>query len=169
MILDTLGDEVLPESEVLSDGEITLHPGSLPADIGPVMKFAMGDRYNRTPEPELVKGLELCKYLWIAKAGDVIGGVLMLCFLDKLNWWTLDAYKNSEHDNNAGDYSYRAGRLVIEWFFKNFDSKELRTMHRTANHAATKICERLGFETSHLNQEFIILKLEREKWAGTLY
>ena len=167
MILDTLGDEILKEAEGLVDGDIVLTPGSLPEDIGLVMKFAMGDRYNQTPEPQLVKGLEFVKYLWIGEANGVIGGVLMLCWLENLQCWTLDAYKNSEHDNTLGDYSYRSGRLVIDWFFRNVDAKELRTMHRTDNKLATKVCQRLGFEITHkLGDAFVMMTLEREFYGN---
>jgi hypothetical protein len=165
MILDTLGDQITPETPGLSDQEIILQPGSLPADIGLVMKFAMGDRYNKTPEPQLVKGLEFVKHLWIGKVNEEIGGVVMLCWLENLQKWTLDAYKNSEHDNKLGDYSFRAGQLVIDWFFKNIDASCLTTMHRTDNRLATKMCERLGFEITHkLGEEFVFLTLERETW-----
>lgn len=165
-LVDPLGDEIIPDAEVLKDNDIILTPGSLPEDIELVMKFALGDRYNETPEPQLVKGLELVKYLWIGKVNESIGGVVMICFLDKLDWWTLDAYKNSEHDNRDGDYSFRAGRLVIDWFFTNMDADSLRTMHRTDNVLATKMCERLGFEKTHHNPEFVVLRLMRDKWAS---
>ena len=168
MILDALGDELTKETEPLKDGDITLVPGSLPADIGLVMKFAMGDRYNQTPEPQLVKGLELVKHLWIGKVGDEIGGIIALCWLHNLQKWSLDAYKSNEHDNRLGDYSFRAGRLVIDWFFKNIDDDKLITIHRSANHAATKLCERLGFEITHkLGDEFTVLTLTRDIWDGT--
>ncbi len=165
MILDSLGDQVLPSAKVLTDGEIILTPGSLPEDIELVMKFALGDRYNQTPEEHLVKGLELCQYLWIGKANGVIGGVIMICFLDKLNWWTLDAYKNNEHDNREGDFSYRAGKLVTNWFFENFDSNEIHTIHRTDNRGATKVCERLGFSEKHVNPEFVYMRMRRPHGA----
>lgn len=166
MIVDTLGDEILPASCALMDSEVVLYPGSLPEDIGVVMKFAMGDRYNQTPEPQIVKGLEMMKYLWIAKVNGELSGVLMLCYLENLNKWTLDAYKGNEHDNRVGDYSFRAGRLVIDWFFKNITEDKLMTMHRTDNHAATKMCERLGFEVTHkLGEVFTFLTLKRESWA----
>ena len=166
MILDALGEEVLPETPGLRDGDIILQPGSLPADIGLVMKFAMGDRYNQTPEPQIVKGLELVKYLWIGKANDSIGGVVMLCWLENLQCWSLDAYKSDDHDNRFGDYSFRSGRLVIDWFFKNIENDKLITIHRTANYAATKLCERLGFEITHkLGDAFTVLTLTREAWV----
>lgn len=167
MILNALGEEVFPEATGLKDGDITLVPGSLPADIGLVMKLAMGDRYNQTPEPQVVKGLELMKHLWIGKVNDVIGGIVMLCYLENIGKWSLDAYKNDEHDNRLGDYSVRSGRLVIDWFFQNIVAKELITIHRTANKAATKVCERLGFEITHrLGDEFTVLTLTRSKWDG---
>lgn len=168
MILDALGDEILPEAVGLHDGEITLIPGSLPKDIGIVMKLAMGDRYNQTPEAQVVKGLEFVKYLWVGESKGVVGGVVMLCWLENLQCWTLDAYKNDSHDNKLGDYSFRAGRLAIDWFFKNIVSNKLMTIHRTANYAATKVCQRLGFEITHkLGDAFTVLTITREKWDGT--
>ena len=165
MLVDPLGNEIIPEAETLKDGDIILTPGSLPADIGLVLKFAMGDRYNQTPEPQLVKGLELCKYLWIGKANGVIGGVILICFLDRLNWWTIDAYKNSEHDNLLGDYSYRAGKLVADWFFGNFDENELHTIHKTDHRAATKVCQRIGFTEKNVNHEFTFMRMRRPNGA----
>lgn len=167
-IVDPSGIEILPDIEPLMEGEITLTPGSLPEDIGLVMKFAMGDRYNQTPEPQLVKGLELCKYLWIGRVDGVIGGIIALCYLENLDKWSLDAYKNDEHDNRIGDYSFRAGRLVRDWFFKKLGKDKLITIHRTQNFAATKVCERLGFEITHrLGDAFTVLTLERDVWDGT--
>lgn len=168
LLVDPSGMEILPEIETLKEGDITLTPGSLPEDIGIVLKFAMGDRYNQTPEPQLVKGLEFMKYLWIGRANESIGGVLMLCYLENIQKWTLDAYKNNEHDNKEGDYSFRSGRLVIDWFFNNLQEDKLITIHRTANRLATKLCERLGFEITHkLGDEFTILTLERDTWDLT--
>lgn len=165
MILDALGDPITKETEALKDGDITLVPGSLPAEIGLVMKFAMGDRYNQTPEPQLVKGLEFVKHLWIGKVNQEIGGVVMLCYLENLQKWTLDAYKGEDHDNRFGDYSFRSGRLVIDWFFKNIEEDKLITIHRVENRAATRLCERLGFTITHkLGEEFTVLTLEREQW-----
>ncbi len=167
-LVDAYGMEIFPEAEILKDGDISLIPGSLPKDIGLVMKFAMGDRYNQTPEPQVVKGLELVKHLWIGKCGETIGGIVMLCWLDNLQKWSLDAYKGDELDNRFGDYSFRSGRLVIDWFFKNIHEDKLITMHRTANRPATKLCQRLGFEITHkLGEEFTFLTIERETWAGT--
>ncbi len=168
MILNTLGDEIVKEAEALKDGDIVLMPGSLPADIGIVMKFAMGDRYSQTPEPQLVKGLELVRHLWIGKANETIGGVVMLCWLHNLQKWSLDAYKGDDHDNKLGDYSFRSGRLVVDWFFKNIGEDKLITIHRTANRAATKLCQRLGFEITHrLGEEFTVLTITREAWDLT--
>lgn len=165
MIVDALGDVLTKDSEVLKDGDITLIPGSLPKDIGIVMKFAMGDRYNKTPEPQIVKGLELMKHLWIGKVNEAIGGVLMLCYLENLQKWSLDAYKGNDFDNRLGDYSFRAGRLVVDWFFRNITEDKLITMHRTVNRSATKLCERLGFEVTHkLGEEFTVLTITRGQW-----
>lgn len=163
--VDPTGMEILPDIEPLTDGDIVLAPGSLPEDIELVMKFAMGDRYNQTPEEQMVKGLEFCKYLWIGKVNGVIGGIVMLCYLENLDKWSLDAYKNQEHDNRVGDYSLRAGTLVRDWFFKKIGKDKLITMHRTANKLATRLCERLGFEITHkLGDEFVFLTLEKESW-----
>ena len=170
MILNSLGEDILPEINALADGEIALIPGSLPKDIEILLKFAMGDRYNQTPEEQLVKGLEFCKYLWIGKANGAIGGVVMLCYVENLQKWTLDAYKNHEHDNGIGNYSFRSGRLVIDWFFKNIQEDKLVTIHRTANRSATKLCEKLGFRITHkLGEEFTFLTLTREQWDLTGY
>lgn len=170
MILDAGGYEILPEAEVLKDNDILLVPGSMKENKDLVLKFAMGDRYSQTPEPQLERGLEFVKYLWLGKANEEIGGVLFLCFLDHMNWWTLDAYKNDKHDNADGNYSYRAGKLVMDWFFQNIESAdELHTIHRRANHAATKVCERLGFKEKYLNPEFMIMHLRRKEWALTGY
>src|SRR5687768_9822795 len=105
----------------LRDGDISLEPVKLENVKDLLMKYAAGDKFNKTPEAQLEKGLELVKYTWICRAEGKVGGIVVICFLDHMNWWTLDAYKNDEHDNREGDFSYRAGMMAIDWFFKSHD------------------------------------------------
>lgn len=158
-------DEVINPT-VLKDRDLLLMPSTLRESADYILKMACKDRYNKTPREELSRGLQFVKYVWICKNSDGVGGVVFMCYLDHMNWWTLDAYKDESVDNKSGDWSYRSARLVIDWFFESHREKELHTLHRTDNHAATKMCERLGFEKKYLNPEFIILSLRRSKWAS---
>lgn len=165
MILDTdtLMQEAMPE--VLHENNVTLYPGTYREHKEYLLKLAGIDRYNRTPREQLEKGLEHIKYLWLGKASGEIGGILFMCYLKHMGWWTLDAYKDPAIDNRDGDWSYRGAKLVIDWFFKNHTVNDLYTIHRVENHAATKMCERLGFKVRYANPQFIILKKRRDLWV----
>ena len=164
MNFDTLLIEPVVYPSSLRDGELILTPTTLKESEDYILKLACKDRYNVTPKDQLARGLQYVKYVWIGKNSDGVGGVLFMCYLDHMNWWTLDAYKEDSVDNKQGDWSYRAGRLAIDWFFENHNVKELYTLHRTDNRAATKVCHMLGFEDKFLNPEFIILSIRRLKW-----
>jgi hypothetical protein len=163
MILDATGEPIFSEMEVLKDGDITLIPSTLKESKELILKFAMGDRYNKTPTEQVIKGMELIKYVWIGMSNGDIGGVIFMFHLvNTTQWWTLDAYKNNEHDNRLGDFSFRSGRLVVDWFFQNHPfEKEIYTMHPTSNRAAKKVCERLGFQIKYDNPEWNVLNLRR--------
>ena len=143
---------------ILSDGEITLFPST---DTEYLLKLARTNKYTHCTEEELVKSLDYVKYAWNGYAGRTLSGIVYLCYLPRYDWWTLDAYKEDEllkFINNKGDFSYRAGKLVIDWFFKNVNSKTLYTVHERENRGATVVCKRLGFKESGFINDFIVLK-----------
>ena len=161
--VDTLFHEATPSALVESD--CVLYPGTYREHKDYLLKLAGLDKHNRTPQEQLEKGLEFIKYLWVGKAAGELGGVLFICYLKHMDWWTLDAYKDSNIDNRDGDWSFRAANLVMDWFFKNHAVNDLYTIHRVENHAATKMCERLGFKVRYANPGFIILKKRRDLWV----
>lgn len=133
-----------------------------------LIEFASKDKHGKMEIPELVEGMPLVKHVWLGKTRGVIGGILFLCYLENRDWWTLDAYKNDKllkEMNNRGDYSFRAGKMVIDWFFENKNVNRLYTIHDVKNKPATIVCERLGFETDGFLEAFIIQTIWREKWA----
>lgn len=165
MILDPLTLQPVFSSQILSDGALRLEQIEPVEAQEYILKLACKDRYNVTPREQLSKGLEHIKYAWICKNEDGVGGVAFMCYLEHMNWWTLDAYKEDSVDNKHGDWSFRTGRLAIDWFFTNNISDSLYTIHRTQNRGATKVCQRIGFEIKYANPQFVILKMRRNTWA----
>ena len=164
MIADNiLIDQLVPQS-VLKDGDLVLYPATLKESEDYILKMACKDKYNVSPKEQLARGLQFVKYTWIAKNEDGVGGVLFMCYLEHMSWWTLDAYKE-DSVNNRGDWSFRAGRLVIDWFFRNHNVQDLYTIHKKENHAATKLCERLGFKARYTNPQFTIFRIRRNLWV----
>lgn len=142
----------LPE---LSDRELKLIPSE---DKEYIVYLANRNKYHLS---EVIgTSLDYIKHIWLGEVEGERAGVIYLCYLPNVCWWTLDAYKEDEalrKINPRGDFSYRAGKLVLKWFYENI-GKTIYTGHETLNRGATLVCKRLGFEEiGHLN-EFVIMK-----------
>lgn len=148
----------LPE---LVDRDITLRPSD---DREYLLELSKRYKLNKLNDSELTRSLEYVKHLWLGERLGTLAGVIYLCFIPNFNWWTLDAYKDDrllKSLDNKGDFSYRAGKLIIDWFFENKIDSTLYTVHEEANRGATIVCKRLGFKEVGLFDSFLILKLER--------
>lgn len=143
---------------ILQDHEITLEQTE---DKSYLVELVKQNKYNLLNDQGIKKGLEYIRFLWIGRASGVIGGVLFFCYIPHLNIWTFDAYKEDQrlkNLDNRGNFSYRAGRLVIDWFFTTEITRELFTMHDQKNRGATIVCKKLGFDTVGIENGFVIMR-----------
>ena len=144
----------------LTDREIELEPSTVEDNREYLLKLAVQDKFNRTDLDKLTEGLKLIRYIWVGRAHGIRGGIVFICFIPSLNFWTLDAYKE-DHAlrlvNTQGDFSFRAATLVIDWFFKTH-AEDLYTIHRVENRGATIVCKRLGFEIVAEYSYFVTLR-----------
>lgn len=139
-----------PITRLLKDEVVTLEPFKIEDDPLYLMDLVSKDRYNMVP-PSMA--LELFKkysvHLWKGyynRAGKkTLFCMVFLCYVAVQKRWYLDAYRDdSAVDKGSTDLSYRAGRMVLDWFFLNYRT-DIFTSHSIKNVAATKICEKLGF------------------------
>lgn len=146
---------------LLLDAEIELVPSH---DKDYILKLALLNKFHTVKSLEINNALDYVRHIWVGYADGVKAGVVYLCYLPCYDWWTLDAYKEDDllkFINNAGNYSFRAGKLVMDWFFANIKHPELHTVHERANRGATVVCKKLGFKESGYIGEYIVLKKAR--------
>lgn len=127
-----------------------------------LLQLALSNKYNKLSEKDLTKSLSYIKYAWIGEVRGQKAGVIFLCYIEPIDWWTLDAYKEDKllkHLDNHGDFSYRSGTLITNWFMQTM-KKDLYTVHEVANRAATIVCKRIGFSPVTTFNQFIVLKKE---------
>lgn len=142
---------------VFVEGNITLTPSD---DYCYIIDLAQKYKYNTLSLHALNIACDFVKHIWVGTVNGVKAGVVFLCYIPAFNWWTLDAYKDDallKSLDNKGNFSYRSGRLVMDWFFKNIRD-ELYTAHEKQNRGATIVCKRLGFKESGYIKDFIVLK-----------
>lgn len=100
------------------------------------------------------------RYFWIGEVQGRRAGLVYLCFMPGWDVWTLDAYRDdNESLYNRGDYSYRTGKLIMDWF-KESIGEDLYAMPHKQNRPAIFLAKRLGFKFDSFINEFIILKKE---------
>jgi hypothetical protein len=146
---------------ILTDGEIVLQPG---AELEYFSELVQKYRFNCYNEYGITKAFGNIKHFWTGSTRGIPGGVLFVHYVPALGRWFFDAYKDDEklkNLDNRGDFSYKAGRLVINWFFEKGFSPELFTAHETANRGATLVCKRLGFRTEEIKNDFVVMKIGR--------
>jgi hypothetical protein len=139
---------------ILTDGDITLEQTE---DKSYLVELMGKDKYHVLDD----KKLEYVRFLWVGRVSGVLGGVIYFCYFPPQNWWTFDAYKEDERLkklDNQGNFSYRAGKLAIDWFFEKGIAQELFTGHDIKNRGATIICKRLGFKFIGYLKKFVVLK-----------
>lgn len=154
---------------LLEDEVISLKPFTRMENYDYLVHLISTYRYSHFITDSDIKNM-LCRantHCWTAydKQSGFSFGVIYLTQLDKT--WTLDAYRDEPMTTilgNGNEYSYRAGKLVCDYFFSEVD-KVLLTAHSVKNRAATIICKKLGFKTHKVYDtyfgQFIILKKER--------
>lgn len=139
--------------EKLQDDLVRLEP--IVDSAGMKYLFSLMPKYklDTNDHPSKIKvTLKYGKHFWLGRTesfvGMVRGGVIYLCYMPEYDIWTLDAYRDDQllrALNRRGNFSYRSGKLVMDWFFKTY-RKHLYTVHDLRNRAATLVCRRLGFE-----------------------
>lgn len=142
---------------ILQDGEIILE---LTEDRKYLTELMLRNKYTILNERGVEKFLKYVRYVWVGRASGMLGGVLFFCFYPELNRWTFDAYKEDDKLkvlDNKGDFSYKSGRLVVNWFFECKVSDKLFTMHDQKNRGATLVCKRLGFKPVECTGDFLTL------------
>jgi len=153
----------------LTDREIKLKYGRSDDADDYLISLAGKYKYSSLPPEERRKALCYIKHFWTGEAYGHRAGVVYICRYPEVDWWTLDAYRDDDvlkEINTKGNYSYRAGKLVIDWFFEKKIAEDLLTMHDERNRAATLVCQKLGFEEDGFIQNFIRLKLRRSTWES---
>lgn len=157
--------------EVLKDKELKLTPFESKLDFDYLCSLIEHYKYNTIGSYERMREL-LDRYgreYWTGSSGVYKLGVIFLMYLAEMDEWTLDAYddiQNKQIADPKGDFSYRAGKLIIDYFFRTHDVKILTTRHDIRNRAATVVCKRLGFKVTgkiYLTDigEHIVMRLER--------
>lgn len=142
----------------LRNNELILKPTSLEESREYILLLADEDRYKRTPVQELDTPLQYVQNVWIAEVDGHRIGVLIICYIPELDWWTFDAYRDKNLDNKLGDYSYTAAKFVLNWFFNNPPVyKEIHAMHTIPNRAARMMCKRLGFKDKSIIDQINIM------------
>lgn len=147
---------VLP---AFAERDFTLTPTD---DRSYLLELALSNKYNKLSEKDLTKSLGYIKYVWVGETKSRKAGVIFLCYIEPIDWWTLDAYKDDsllKVLDNRGDFSYRSGTLITNWFMQTL-KKDLYTVHEEANRAATVVSKRIGFKEITTFDQFIILKKE---------
>lgn len=140
---------------ILEDGDVKL---TLTNDRSYFYKLAKENKYTQGKVKNIILSIPYIKYLWVGEYQGIRGGVIYLSELPI--FWTMDAYKEDKllkELNPQGDFSYRAGKLVSDWYFKNI-GKTLRVAPNTINRGAILVAKRLGFEFETTIEDFTILK-----------
>ena len=171
-------NKALTDIEVLQQGDLILMPFDPHDEIKYIMRLASLYRYHATKSEETVVDI-IDRYGRIFWKGEIKGesvGIIYLTYEPSYDEWQLHAYADMEvlkRLNPKGDYSYRAGRLAIQYFFDKFGNKYLYTVHNVANRAATIMCKRLGFTEMGRREltgigNCIAMSIERGLWATFL-
>lgn len=145
-------------SEILTDGAIKLVPGM---DLSYLTELALRYKYNWFNEYGIKVFSQNIKYFWKGYAGDVLGGLLFLQHIHPGRWF-FDAYKDDEKLkalDNRGNFSYKSGRLVVDWFFERKISDGLFTAHDQRNRGATMVCKKLGFREIKIVNGFVVMQI----------
>lgn len=143
---------------VMQDDVVRLESFELKDDIETVLDLIMKSKYTRVSRATALKTLfRYNTMFWHVhiKEGSILIGVIYLTKVPA--GWMLDAYRDDalvKTIDSAMDYSYRAGKLVVDFAMK-FANK-LITAHVFDNRAATMLCKKLGFK-----EDFITLKREK--------
>lgn len=127
--------------------------------------LAKRNRHRRGTDEAIETALQYVVHAWAGQAYGVRAGVVFLCFIPEVHVWTLDAYKDDEllkMINHKGDFSYRAGRLIMDWFFANIEADELYIIHSQDNRGAKRLSKRLGFKWMHDKCGAVILRRDRD-------
>jgi len=143
---------------ILQEWDITL---TLTEDREYLSELIRKNKYSLLNDRGIQKLLEYVRYVWVGTTGGIPGGVLFFCYYPSVNRWTFDAYKEDEllkSIDNKGNFSYRAGKLVLDWFFQQKFSETIFTMHDVTNRGATIVCKRLGFRPVECSDGFITLE-----------
>ena len=140
--------------QVLKERELTLMPFD-PHDGSHELKYFCNlvskYEFNTIESQEKIIDIidRYSKYLWLVELNGVRAGSIFLMYFPAQDEWTLDAYADMQvgrEINKHGDYSYRAGKLVVDYFFQNHKSPFLYTRHDVRNRAATRLCKKIGFK-----------------------
>lgn len=138
--------------DIMGDQKVMLRPLQ---DFNYLFELIQKYQFNRTEDTDFEKTvLKYGRYFWDARIDTLAGwtkaGVIYLCFYPQFNIWSLDAYRDNalvKAISASADVSYRAGKLIVDWFFQHHRSfNSLWTSHDIRNRAATIVCKRLGFE-----------------------
>ena len=143
---------------ILRDGDVELIPGM---DLGYLTELALRYKYNWFNEYGIKVFSQNIKHFWKGYAKDVLGGVLFLQHIPPGKWF-FDAYKDDKKLkilDNRGNFSYKSGRLVVDWFFERRISDELFTAHDLRNRGATMVCKKLGFEETKILNGFVVMRI----------
>lgn len=136
----------------LKDSLVQLDPLSSSGDFEYLFSLMPKYRYNLGTRPQnRYLTIRYGRHFWVGRTdsfvGKVRGGVIYLCYFPQWDIWSFDAYRDDEllkALNRRGNFSYHAGTLVMDWFFKTYQ-KNLITVHDVRSRASTAMCRRLGF------------------------
>jgi RimJ/RimL family protein N-acetyltransferase len=153
--------------EVLKDDVLTLIPSE---DKDYIYELAAKYKYNTIDSKDKAIAIidRYVKEIWVGESEGKRLGVIFLMYLPELDEWSLDAYVD-DAAKGKNEFSYRAGKLIMDYFFENHEDNLLSTLHDVRNKPATAMCKRLGFKAlgsvffDGLGN-FITMKVTRDFW-----
>jgi len=160
--------EAMLKAGILSDGKVWVRAITGADDFEYLMGLIPKYKYHLAETDSRNVTLKYAKHMWVAFAD--VGqepkriGVIYLQYFPESDRWTLDAYRDhlSDSEDFRGDFSFRIGKLIVDWFCAHYPGLDLWTTHDHRNVAATKVCKRLNFRETEIVKieigEFIVLR-----------
>ncbi len=133
----------------------------------PKVKECIGDDFSGDVEYPIVDNI-----YYLAVYDNGLAGMFVVY---PLNAVTFDAH-SAMLPGNYGNKAKKAGRLAIDWVFKNTDALKINGSTPVYNKLAVKYSKQIGFDQEGVNKKSIMKQgklydqiyfgLEREKWVS---
>ena len=132
---------------VLKDDLVTLTPFT-GDDVEYLVQLRKQYKYNKLSDDEARNLIpQYGKHFWKGSTDGVDFGVVWLSYIPMLGGWQLDSYRDDRlvKTLKRDDYSYRSGKLILDYFFNNI-GEEISTYHDKRSRAANIALRKLGFK-----------------------